>query len=480
MAEIRVFHTHIEVYPYEKGDCPQIEKMQSKYNRSTHKYEPIGFFIQNDILYLPRGISSVILEKYFHNTPTLVTKYDDYSRIKKGTPKYGPKSNIQKNAINFLAGEEDFAYSKRFSQLGLNLDQGDGKTYSAVCAILKMKLKAIIIVTQTKIKEQWKKTFESMTTFPMENSCDITGTDVMEKIMKGEINKEIYFVNHQTITSYARNHGWTAVRDFFKKIKVGIKVIDETHKFYYNIIMIDSFSNCYKTFYLTATFTRSDPSEIAIYKRSFSSLARFGEETTNSDEKRKHIIFVAVFYKSKPSFGVEPHVKTVHGFSDYMFIDYSLSEPNNSLRKVIYNILEETKQLSGKTLVLSPKTETVEILAEDIRERTGRDVGTIHSKNGKAKNKENEEKEIISSTLKSLGEGADIKGLRVLINTTPIGSKAIADQARGRLREYSPDDDTFFFQLVDMAVPESHEMLKRIMPVMSKKCKQIKMITMDV
>ena len=47
MAEIRVFHTHIEVYPYEAGDCPDIERMMSKYDTVTHKRIPICYFIQN-------------------------------------------------------------------------------------------------------------------------------------------------------------------------------------------------------------------------------------------------------------------------------------------------------------------------------------------------------------------------------------------------------------------------------------------------
>ena len=58
-----------------------------------------------------------------------------------------------------------------------------------------------------------------MTSFPMENLCNISGSDVMNAIMNGELKDvDIYCVNHQTINSYAREHGWKAVREFFKKI----------------------------------------------------------------------------------------------------------------------------------------------------------------------------------------------------------------------------------------------------------------------
>ena len=60
MAEIRVFHTHIEVYPYIRGDCPEIEKMMSVYTPLTHTMMGIGYFIQNDILYLPLYMASCL------------------------------------------------------------------------------------------------------------------------------------------------------------------------------------------------------------------------------------------------------------------------------------------------------------------------------------------------------------------------------------------------------------------------------------
>lgn len=473
MAEIRVFHTHIEVYPYEEGQCPEVEKMMSKYDQVTHQRIPVGYFVQNDILYLPRGINTSLLEGWFKSVPVPVSKYDDYTKIKSGVAKFKPKSTMQENAIKFLCGEDEYAYTNRYSQLGLNLDTGDGKTYSTITAILKLKIKAIIITHQEKLKQQWIDTLENMTTFPIENLCNISGTDVMDQIMKGKVNSEIYLVNHQTINAYARVHGWSSIRDFFKKIKVGIKVIDESHKFFENIFMIDNFSNCYKSFYLTATFGRTDPSEVSIYKRAFASLTRFGEETLNYDEKRKHIIFVVVYFKSTPEYGILPNIRTNYGFSSYKYIDYELSESNNSLMKVVRFILNQTSHMEGKTLITSPKKESVDIVADMVRDYIGDDVGTIYSDNNPKENEENKKKNIISSTIKSVGEGTDIKGLRKLINLEPIGSKDLADQVRGRLREYSSDKDTYLFYPVDITIPECYAMLNRIMPTMKKKCKEI-------
>ena len=62
MAEVRVFHSHIEVYPYKEGDCPDVERMMSKYNTITHKRVPIGYYILNNILVN----FEVLVLKYFH------------------------------------------------------------------------------------------------------------------------------------------------------------------------------------------------------------------------------------------------------------------------------------------------------------------------------------------------------------------------------------------------------------------------------
>ena len=481
MAEIRVFHSHIEVFPYKEGDCPEIEKMMSVWDPKTFKRDKIGFYILNDVLYLPRGVNTALLERWFKTTPAPSSGCDKFGKFKTGVVKFKPKNTIQENGISFLTGENDYAYTNRYSQLGLNMDTGDGKTFTTVTAILKLKIKAIIITHKEVLKSQWIKTFTEMTTFPEDRIMDITGAHDMERIMDGEVDADIYCVNHQTISSFASKYDWIAVREFFKKIKVGIKVIDEAHKFFENILMIDYFSNCYKSFYLTATYGRSSSGESSIYKTAFSSLARYGEETITYKEKRKHTTLVIIYYNSRPQYGIPPDVRTYYGFSFYKYIDYELEQdPNHSLEKVIYKILDQTKQLNGKTLIISPKKSSVDTIAEMVGNYTGEEVGTVYSDNSTEENMINRDKRIISSTIKSIGEGDDIKDLRILINLQPISSKLLVDQLRGRLRQFSDTDDTFLFYPVDLTVKDTVRFLKRVLPTLTKKCKEIVVMNMSV
>lgn len=475
MKNITVFNTHIEIYPYKKGENFQLEKSLSKWNVTTHHYIPIAYYVQDNTLYLPRGINLSVLQSTFNSIPSIHKNSDLYNYMKsKIEILANPRDRIQEESIDFLTSNGRFAIGKSQTQFGLNLDTGDGKTYCMCNAIVTMHIKTIIITHKDRIKNQWITTLNKMFEFNEPNRIySINGYDDMEKIMNGHIEADIYIVNHQTIASYARVNGWNSIKDFFNILKVGVKVFDESHKFFNNSLMIDYFSNTARTFYLTATFSRSDIREAAIYRLAYSSVYRFGEETFNYEEKRKHIVFVVIYYHSNPTLLDVKNMITANGFSSYKFIDYALNEEDNMLMKVINYVLKATSHLEGSTLIVSPKIESTEYIAKSIKMITNKSVGTVHSKNSNEENNENIHKDIICSTVKSIGEGDDIKKLRIIINAEPIGSRSLADQLRGRLREFSENDDTFMFYPVDTSIKETVIFLKRIMPVMKKKCKEI-------
>lgn len=480
MVIIRVFHSHIEVYPYQSGDQPKLEKFLSKWVASRYEWKPVAFYINSDILYLPRGINLSYLQEIFHSEPIVMSEYSKYQKISKGHMLAKPKGKIEEDAIDFLCGEGNFTMSRFNSQLSLNLDQGDGKTFSTIAAIVKLKIKSIIILHQRKIKTQWIESFQNMTTIPKENLIDIQGSDGIEKIMDGTISGDVYFITHQTIATYARDHGWDKIKVFFEKLKVGIKVIDEAHYFFTNTVMVDCFSNVYKTFYVTATFTRGDAQEMYVFKRAFSTVYCFGKETLSYDEKRKHVNMIIVYFHSYPKPGDIDRISTGYGFSSYNYFNYEIHESNNTMIKVLWKCMKMIENLNGKVLITSPKIDTVEDMAKLMREwYPEKTVGTIHSRNSASTNEESASCDIISSTVKSSGTGVDIKGLRCLINLEPIGNAALADQVRGRLREYSKEDDTYLIYPVDMSVPDTYKFLKRILPTMKKKCKNIITYKMD-
>lgn len=476
--EIRVFRTHIVCFPYFRGQNESLEKRLSKYDRINFRFDPIGYYIDEEqhILYLPRGVSLNFLQLSFNAFPVLVSQSSKFSKIQKYKITTMPKNKIQEDAISFLTSQNQFTNGRGYSQLGLNLDTGDGKTFATIAAILSYRLRSIIITHKDSLKEQWIEEFVDKTTIPEDRILNITNSSVIEKIMKGNIpDYDIFMINHQTLYSYAKTKSWHSVYLFFEKIRVGIKVYDEAHKFFSKCLMVDFFSNVEKTFYLTATFGRSVYDEDRIYKEAYSSVYRFGEETYTYEEKRKHIVFVPIFYSSNASDYEISKTKTKYGFSSYKFIDYALKDENHSLLKVLDTILSNVFKLEGRIIIISPKIETVDFFCDYVQNKTERTVSSVHGKRSKEDNRNaRKTSDIISTTIKNMGEGDNIKGVRVLINLDPIGSSIAIDQLRGRLREYAKDMETFLFYPIDISFPSIYaSYCKNVEPVMKKKCKKI-------
>lgn len=482
---INVYNTHIEIHPYHLGENPQLEHTFSTYDAVEHHYNPIGYCVCGDTLYLPRGTNLSKLEYWFRETPHMVTKHDVCDRVSmRYEMKNKPRGKIQTDAIDFLTGRGNYGKSKRYNQLSLNLDTGDGKTFCCISAASMFGLKTIIITHKKKIRDQWNKEFLERTNINEDQIFVIRGKSDMKKIMDGKVEADIYLVNHQTLHSYARLHGdtggWMIIKEFFKKIRVGLKIIDEAHLFFENTLMIDFFSNTKQTFYITATFTRSDYRENRIFSQAFSSVYRFGEETFEYEEKRKHIMFVVVYFHTSPDQLQLRRLTTKYGFSVFRYIDYEMKEnPENTMMRVIRELVRKMNHLDGKILINSPKIETVKMIAEDLKEVTDKSIGMVYSKNGFEENRKGYNSDIISSTIKSTGVGDDIPGLRVLINTEPIASSGRMDQLKGRLREYAKDKDTYLFHLVDTSVEQNMVFLNRVLPMLQKKCKKIISISFD-
>lgn len=477
MPILTVHPTHIEIKPYKKGENFPLEKSLSVWMPVVHRYRPIAYTIYKDTLYLPRGISVPMLESQFEATATYINETEPYDRMKR---KYKmtaePRDKIQEDSIEFLLSENRFYRGNFCTQFGLNLDTGDGKTYTMVNAIMQMNAKAIVITHKDRIKQQWKDTFLNMTDIEPCRILDIDSSTIIEKLMIDSTNQDfdIYLVNQQTLAALARKFNWDAVTEFFKYIKVGIKVVDEAHKFFENSLKIDMFTNVNRSYYLTATFARSSEREEKIFKTAYSNLMRFGEETGDYDGKRKYIVMIPVKYRSHPMGYEELGLNTIHGFSSYKFIDYALNEENRSMERVLGRIITKCKDIEGRTLITVPKIDATERVAKIVREYTDETVATVNSKNNPKDNIwATHNADIIVSTTKGFGEGDDVKGLRKLINLEPIGSKVLASQLRGRLREYAPDKDSYLFYLVDTSIGKVYEFYKKILPVMVKKCSEI-------
>lgn len=323
-------------------------------------------------------------------------------------------------------------------------------TFCVAYATNKLKRKSLIITPTEGLKVQWINTYRKMMGYREEQICNIAGGAVIDAILNDSIPPaDIYVANHSTLRNYlTATNGWM-FHQFMKKLQVGIKVYDEAHLDFANILLLDDFSNTEQTWYLTATFGRSDKTEQKCYKQAFSTLVSYGENESLAT-MRKHVIYHTV--------QINTHVTPYHraklmaypGFSAAKFGKYAFFEDKNeTCYHAIQKCLDLLKDKEGKILVFVPLIDAVELVADKLhRDYPDKKIGRYHSRMPKDEKEEELKKDIIVTTIKSCGTGKDIPGLRALISADCLASRLGSRQLVGRLRPYSDILDTYFFDIV--------------------------------
>jgi len=357
---------------------------------------------------------------------------------------------IAVDAINKLYLTEDFIVTHN--------------TYCVANAVTEMNEKTLIITPNESIKIQWLNTFVNMFDYRSKHIMNISGSNVIDGIMNDEISikdRNIFLVNHQTLHSYLFNNNSYLFHKFFKKLKIGIKVYDESHLNFANILLIDFFSNTKKTIYLTATFDRSDKTESACFKRAFSSVIGYGEEESLKITE-KHILYHVVNINSNIEYKNRARIMAFPGYTAikagrYAFFD----DPKDTTYNTIKSILNLVSNVEGKILIFVPLIEAADKVVDKLKlDFPDKKIMPYHSKMDKSEKSEIDKYNIIVSTIKSTGTGMDIPGLRVVINTENFASTVLAQQVIGRLRPYAKDKETFFFDIVDICIPNNNYYFK--------------------
>lgn len=437
----------MELYPYTKGDYPIIEDMYMAKDHFTQEDIPCGYMIEDGKLYLPRGTSISKIESLCNVRANYIEDSDPSSRMsRKFYPLYDPRDRIQEESIKFLKGSEH--------QLALNLRTGLGKTFCVAYASTELQEKVLVITPNESLKQQWINTFYKQFDCRPKHLMNIAGSNIIDAIMNDLVDEaDIYFVNHQTLRSYMTSNNGYALHKFFKKLNIGIKVYDEAHMEFANILLIDFFSNTNRTWYLTATFDRSSKEESKCFKRAFNSVITYGE-MESMEVSEKHTIYYVCNINSRIDTANRSKVfgwqgMTAISYGRYAFMD----DPNQTAYNSILTILKKIENVEGKTLIFVPLIDAVDDVVKKLkRDHPEKSIAAYHSRVSSDEKESAVKKDIIVSTIKSCGTGKDIPGLRCVICVEPIASKVVAEQMFGRLRPYAPDKDTFFFDVVDTCI----------------------------
>ena len=469
-SKIKIFHTHSEIYDYNLGDCPKLEKDLSLWDGVTFKLHPFGYEYDEDTktLYIPRGINPWVLRDMFNIEPDMMYQADEFetTSIKLKTE---PRNNLQKEAISFLLGEGEFKRTVEHSQLLLTLKPGDGKTYIGIAASILMGMKTMVICHTERILNQWVERYQQFSDMNERDIYIIQGKSSIDKLMKMKNPKyKVYICMMPSLRSYLTNQGKDEFQKFFKHTKVGLKMYDEAHLYFASILAIDRYTNVKRTIYITATFDRTDREENRLFKRCFHSVVGY---TPKYSDDSKHIVYMSILFNSRPTQSDVAYMSTFRGFNKNRFANYIIN------KEEFYEALNQAamhfSRYDGRMIVLSSSIESVEANAEYLRNVfPNRQISTYHSKVSDKDKELASSADIICSTSKSLGTGADFSDVRTIIMCETYSNKVTAIQTSGRLRAYADGSDSYYIELIDIGFPKIVRMYNGRKKVFGNICKR--------
>ena len=183
----------------------------------------------------------------------------------------------------------------------LCLGTGKGKTYCLIHYLSLVKKLAMVIVDQDHIIEQWFREIMTHTDLNEEDVYFISGSDSIKTLMEyeGELPFKMYIASHRTLAIYSKDDP-SLIDQLMRRLKIGIKVFDEAHVEWKNICHLDFNSNVSETIYLTATPSRSNPSEDKVFQNIFFNVPKFGLETKYDENELYHKV-IYVQYNTHPT-----------------------------------------------------------------------------------------------------------------------------------------------------------------------------------
>lgn len=483
MNKIDVYNTAIIINDYKMGDYPVLEnyfkiRVPVTKTYSTYRYFGIHYDEKEKKLYLPRGIDIWMVEKILKEEANIhVNEYNKYDKYDGFKIKNLPRDDVQKQALRFMLGKEEYRHTAGKSQLSVNLNTGKGKTYLAISTIVFSGMKSMIIMYSENLIQQWKKEILKYTNLSPKQVCIIEGSGSIHRLMtKSDNNAVIYLVTHGTLKSYGDRNGWNKVGELFKYLKVGIKIFDEAHQNFENILMIDYYTNVYRTYYLTATSLRSSDDENRIYQLSFKNVPSI--DLFNQEED-PHTIYTAIKFNSKPTAIEKSNCQNQYGLDRNKYTNHLVDKPIfYKVLTVLMNIILKRTAYGGKCLIYIGTNNAIEKVYNWMISNYPElynNIGVLSTLADEEHRKIAVNKRVILATTKSAGAGLDIKGLKLtIVLAEPFKSEILARQTLGRTR----DNDTEYIELVDIGFPQCSRYYTHKKPIFLKyalSCREIMM-----
>lgn len=417
----------------------------SKWNAAYFRREPIGFYYdaEKKELRIPRGYPLESLQniwKYREVVYTHTNKPNDNLNISLMNP---PRNYVQESILAFMLGVQPYEFTSNDTQIYVDLPTGEGKTFAGIATMCYYRCKTLVISPNIeKVTDQWIDSILKFTNLKRNEFLHVKGAKMCADIIKGKYKDiKVFIVQRSTILAFVKKYdnNWEMLTRLVDSMDAKIKIIDEAHMDFNTIVNIDCFTDIGKTYYMSASPSRSDKNEKLIYNRIFSKVPKYGGKIKTKEQN--HIIPLILQFKSTPTYQQLKDIKTRYGTSLAKYGEYLL-DPEGARDEFLdaytfaLYLLLRFRRNGGKILVLGITIDFCEQLKKYTESifpylKTGLFVGS-----GKKKEKAKElDADIIFSTTKSMGTGSEFKNHQSTINTLTYASEIMANQVSGRIRK---------------------------------------------
>ncbi len=333
------------------------------------------------------------------------------------------------------------------SMSALELGCGIGKTFTAINALAKHNVKALV-VCPANIFNQWNTSLNLHLKTP--KIYHIQGANSVFRLIKAnyESSADIYLASIKTLSQYAQSKSHykdiDPMGEFFRQLGVGVKVTDECHLNFWSSTLIDLAVNVKYNFYLSATYDRSSATSDRIFKKALPNDIKF-----DAPDDENYVNITEVEYYTGGLIK-DFHVSNKRGYNQYKYEQYLMKYPDRQY-KVVHHVLKpiinqyfiRIKEPKQKLLILVGLKNFANWLKEEFRVLYPN--LTINSYLGGDSDDLLETSDVIISTIGSFGVGKDCPNLRTTIMFTSIRSEPQSMQVLGRLRKLNGVSPEFVY-----------------------------------
>lgn len=328
-------------------------------------------------------------------------------------------TDIQLEVLNVI--EDQFDNEGRVL---CDMIMGSGKTFTTIELIRRLGIKTLVFAQTNNLRTQWMKDMMKNSTI---DKSDIILIEHASQFNETYPDKNIFICTHHNIRALMKTDSCNkddiiALNVWLHNNGIGMKVYDEADLETSSLLKIDMITNIKHTLYLTGTTVKSSKHDNAVFQRATERICKIGSEFFEDHVFERE--WIQLLFNSSPSRVLySKAMKFNNEFSPFNYTDYLFMYKQRHLLKACDIVLKENKELldedkNNRLVIFLPKKAYCFILRDMLKARWGNKYtyGVVNSLVKKEFIEWNKSRQIIFTTIKSMGRGIDLDGIRIQLD----------------------------------------------------------------